>query len=1019
MFGTAPNIPMVLANDNFWGYTSDVIYKYGVTWLEAAIVQPCFTSILVCYVEGDYGHLIGEELHQQKFRTKVRGTAHSSHMPWEDVLEELQRHCMSKDAAEVLPRRPECLKYILRVQLRVGGKNLERALRRLTVRPFVLLELLYFLIDHNHEVFHGHGTAQALRQKMQAAVAQNYPVDKDTAHLPVEEQTWQVPSNLLLDAGESAGNRRRTFMKEKNATPGAGGYDAEQIFANLRPAAVTQTMSAQAASDPASMRTGAVVAHGRLHVKTDKALVEQWHPRYFSQILPFEIPYMVSGPDFSFYQKNLRWRRNDFGDHAEAPWVSPAQWEAGFARRAEAQCRHSWTALPVIRSVTHKYKVETAGMLLAAPFSQRRNEAQDMHAKAWIQRAKKLSQTLWEGHQRIGNLRIPINGDTTRLPHAEGLTAQEKRMARAVSFKARHFPGTQQVRQLMGHCHFGARINHGDCLFFTISPNENQSALVLKVSRHRKADPFMRYKDAPWQQLCGVDYPDMASKRRRKAGSSGAASHCIDDHTASDHEIVVELPEYDIRREVAAGDPLAVVETHRLNVCLRLAWLLGVRMCPSCPRCNDDPWGCQDIYGSNMRPTGGVIGGVETVEIGNEHQGHGTPHGHGQAHVVCIYQFGTLREIAEKIRVAWDEHKDQTLVHAMRAFHEWFHVEKPLDMDLHQRYQSVAEQGLFKGFADETHAPLAQTQAYMQEDADDLTKPTLAKAYDEPDELMALEAEGRKWKQQYLRDAQFVFSRVQHHVHKKDKDGNYVPLNACARKQHRRSKKLQIKCKCKADFPKDNVITTQTVLICQGLAKKFKLRVSGRRNAYGMWQGCRMEAWQSGTTPAFAVHFRSNSHTMPNYRLPPVAATHEDSLCTSRVCKERAHQLMQTMDLRKISKLQQRVQREATGYYCGYTFKGQVVGRKYLLQASRAYDYMEPELADKTEGQRMHRMTNKLFVDMQHRCVARPAAEEWTLAAYQHQQDVTNSEFIRTFRSVQFPGGQYCSGITPQNNATC
>ena len=128
---------------------------------------------------------------------------------------------------------------------------------------------------------------------------------------------------------------------------------------------------------------------------------------------------------------------------------------------------------------------------------------------------------------------------------------------------------------------------------------------------------------------------------------------------------------------------------------------------------------------------------------------------------------------------------------------------------------------------------------------------------------------------------------------------------------------------------------------------------------------------------------------------------------------------MQTMDLRKISKLQQRVQREATGYYCGYTFKGQAVGRKYLLQASRAYDYMEPELADKTEGQRMHRMTNKLFVDMQHRCVARPAAEEWTLAAYQHQQDVTNAEFIRTFMSVQFPGGQYCSGITPKNYATC
>ena len=106
-----------------------------------------------------------------------------------------------------------------------------------------------------------------------------------------------------------------------------------------------------------------------------------------------------------------------------------------------------------------------------------------------------------------------------------------------------------------------------------------------------------------------------------------------------------------------------------------------------------------------------------------------------------------------------------------------------------------------------------------------------------------MEAEGCEWKQQYLRDAQFVFSHVQHHVHKKDKDGNYVPLNACARKQHRRSKKLKVNCKCKAEFPKDNVITTQTVLICQGLAKKFKLRVTGRRREQ---QGGRKE-YLSGT----------------------------------------------------------------------------------------------------------------------------------------------------------------------------
>ena len=61
-----------------------------------------------------------------------------------------------------------------------------------------------------------------------------------------------------------------------------------------------------------------------------------------------------------------------------------------------------------------------------------------------------------------------------------------------------------------------------------------------------------------------------------------------------------------------------------------------------------------DVHCSNVRSTGGVIGGVSAFEIGNEHQQHGTPHGHGQAHVVCIYQYTTLRAIAEEIEKAWN-----------------------------------------------------------------------------------------------------------------------------------------------------------------------------------------------------------------------------------------------------------------------------------------------------------------------------------------------------------------------------
>ena len=102
---------MVSANDNWWGYTSCLLFKYQVTWLEAAIVQPCWMSMLVCYVEGDEGHLLGDQVKQQRHRTRVRGTAHSFHMSWEDILEDLHAHC-TKDGSEItsLPRSPECLK---------------------------------------------------------------------------------------------------------------------------------------------------------------------------------------------------------------------------------------------------------------------------------------------------------------------------------------------------------------------------------------------------------------------------------------------------------------------------------------------------------------------------------------------------------------------------------------------------------------------------------------------------------------------------------------------------------------------------------------------------------------------------------------------------------------------------------------------------------------------------------------------------------------------------------------------
>ena len=130
---------------------------------------------------------------------------------------------------------------------------------------------------------------------------------------------------------------------------------------------------------------------------------------------------------------------------------------------------------------------------------------------------------------------------------------------------------------------------------------------------------------------------------------------------------------------------------------------------------------------------------------------------------------------------------------------------------------------------------------------------------------------------------------------------------------------------CNHDFPIDKQLTEKRRVICRGNARRFGLRIKGKRNYLGQTLGKRTGVWQSGTPMALAVLARSNSHTAPNFRLPPLACVHDEE-CTKE-CFSRPK------ETKVICKLAQRAQREATGYYCGYTFKRQACG-KFVLKAT-------------------------------------------------------------------------------------
>ena len=106
----------------------------------------------------------------------------------------------------------------------------------------------------------------------------------------------------------------------------------------------------------------------------------------------------------------------------------------------------------------------------------------------------------------------------------------------------------------------------------------------------------------------------------------------------------IDLPDFDMRREILCRDPLAPVLAFRVAVQLILASLLGLRMCSRCPDCS-----CCNSFGSNARPTGGVFGLCAALVGAVENQFLGTFHYHALAFLVNIYQYSTLQEIADAI----------------------------------------------------------------------------------------------------------------------------------------------------------------------------------------------------------------------------------------------------------------------------------------------------------------------------------------------------------------------------------
>ena len=158
--------------------------------------------------------------------------------------------------------------------------------------------------------------------------------------------------------------------------------------------------------------------------------------------------------------------------------------------RVEANVRGSWPLVPAVRNLTLK-RDALFGDEAACRHAVDRSRAGNVHAAELIEAATNLYKKLQDGHWWDGKKKRRINGDVSKLALATDLTEMERNLIKDLVFLQKKHAGTQQVRLMIGHALFGARVEFGDPFFVTISQSSRHSATAIRLSRFRQCDPAM------------------------------------------------------------------------------------------------------------------------------------------------------------------------------------------------------------------------------------------------------------------------------------------------------------------------------------------------------------------------------------------------------------------------------------------------------------------------------------------------------------------------------------------------
>ena len=845
-------------------------------------------------------------------------------------------------------------------------KDMSKHLKHMRLRAHVVLQLGLELIDRGHPAFcrAAAGDLVAIRAAKEAferRVKKCYPW-LGTA----EDGDGKVPPAVDM-ATVVADPSRGSVQDNKHATPALASADVASVFDDARPTACAPTDATSRQGTSGQRQQRAIDGGPVVPYVADAAMMEQWNGKYPAIAFPHTLLWQSGGPDFTRAWRNgadVAHRRRAVGRPEEVenrPSIGMRVWLAGMSRRVEHLIRSGWLFIPGMRNVHFRF------LGITARLGSKVRKYKDEDGSAFTERLTTavggLHDLLAKGH--YGPNRRPIAGNLTVLHMAHGLDTTQKHIVHNMRSVSSTLAGTQELRRRMGHVFQSGAICYGHGLFITISPNEKQSCLVMRLHRVRQDDPLLRAG-------C-TDDVRTAMRRRLASREWPSLSECAD----------VELPDFDLRLCEVANDPLSVVQGFRVAVNVILGRLLGLRLCAECgvasrwhhrPRCR-----CTDRFGSNSRPMGGIFGVAAALLGAVENQHLGTLHFHGFVYLANLYQHCSLAEIARKIR------ESAHLADAVKAWHAWVHREEHWDPEGHCARLATLETEWRQNFRSSEHVGLCRWPVYLDQAAPK-TK------WEEGCDLAQCDADASSFKKAYEADAQMIFSKVQHHHHP---DGK--PLTHCIKKGCKHGDK------CKHGFPKTSLLTPvggpRSRVVCPQLAKEAGLKVNGARNALGEILGPRNDEFLSGTCPALAVVFRDNTHTAPNNRLPLIDDVTHDPDC---LCRKGARAETAEAHLRRIAFAVQRSMSNSTRYIGGYISKVQRVGKKARELAKTCLSTLAERLHGKSEMQQTLNTVHRCIGDWEAKGVARTIFEEMNLAHFADRPNPLAAECITSCPVADF-----------------